>query len=85
LESSWKWNAWFASGSLNPVRLCARLLEPRGLETHMLVFEGDPDNNVWTIAVPAGTWATAGTFWFEGGDGHFPYGVGVDQSRLVIT
>jgi hypothetical protein len=85
LDNSWTWNAWFVEGSLNPVRLCARLLVPRGLETHMLVFQGDPENNVWTIAVPAGTWATAGTFWFTPTGGHFPYGIEVDQSELVIT
>lgn len=84
MDNSWAWNAWYVSGSLNPVRLCARLLVPRALETHMFVFEGDPENNVWTCAVPDGAWATSGTLWFTPAGGNFPYGVGVDQSRLVL-
>jgi hypothetical protein len=82
LESSWVWNAWWVSGSLNPVRLCARMLVPRGLETHLLIYPGSFPTLTHTTALDTEGYPFTPTPWFAVFGPGFPYNVPCDQSRL---
>lgn len=83
MESSWRWNGWWAEGRQDDCRLVARLVTPVSGRAWMGVGFTGPPYLVFLTNLDAGTWTTGFPVnWFIG-RGTFPYGVPVTQEAFM--